>query len=141
MRTRTRDVKKHFNPFPLRAHLLRSALILLSLLAIGAIPFALAQSRSRGTAKPDITKPATQPIPLVTADRWERAHELASGMNPVIIPVFIVTNTNDIGPGSLRQAILDSNASPPPPPGTSNLIVFNISRLRRPDDHARYAAT
>lgn len=25
---------------------------------------------------------------------------------------FTVTNTNDIGPGSLRQAILDANASP-----------------------------
>ena len=41
--------------------------------------------------------------------------------------VFTVTDTDDSGPGSLRQAILDSNASPPPPPGTSNLIEFSIS--------------
>src|SRR5437870_4632219 len=27
---------------------------------------------------------------------------------------FTVTNTNDSGAGSLRQAILDSNANPPP---------------------------
>ena len=41
-------MKKQINP-SIKAHLLRSALILLSLLAICAIPFALAQSRSRGT--------------------------------------------------------------------------------------------
>jgi hypothetical protein len=35
----------------IKAHLLWSALILLSLLAVCAIPFALAQSRSRGTTK------------------------------------------------------------------------------------------
>ena len=34
---------------------------------------------------------------------------------------FVVTNTNDAGPGSLRQAILDANASP----GT-DVIGFNI---------------
>jgi len=38
---------------------------------------------------------------------------------------FTVTNTNDSGAGSLRQAILDSNANPPPP-NTTNLIQFNI---------------
>ena len=34
---------------------------------------------------------------------------------------FIVTNTNDSGPGSLRRAILDANAR-----GGGDLIVFNI---------------
>jgi hypothetical protein len=41
-------MKKQINP-SIKAHLLRSALILLSLLAICAIPLTLAQSRSRGT--------------------------------------------------------------------------------------------
>jgi len=41
-------MKKQINP-SIKAHLLGSALILLSLVAICAIPFALAQSRSRGT--------------------------------------------------------------------------------------------
>ena len=41
-------MKKQINP-SIKAHLLWSALILLSLVAICAIPFALAQSRSRGT--------------------------------------------------------------------------------------------
>lgn len=36
-----------------------------------------------------------------------------------------VTNTNDSDAGSLRQAILDSNANPPPP-NMTNLIQFNI---------------
>ena len=49
-RTCTRDVKKQINP-SVKAHLLRSALILLSLLAICAIPFARAQSRSREATK------------------------------------------------------------------------------------------
>src|SRR5437870_3611035 len=38
----------------IKAHLLWSALILLSLLAVCAIPFALAQSRSRGTSKQNV---------------------------------------------------------------------------------------
>lgn len=37
--------------------------------------------------------------------------------------VFTVTNTNDSGPGLLRQAILDANNSPETP----HTIVFNIS--------------
>src|SRR5205823_5657085 len=41
----------------IKAHLLWSALILLLLLAICAIPFALAQSRSRGTTKQSVAKP------------------------------------------------------------------------------------
>jgi hypothetical protein len=71
-------------------------------------------------------------------NRWQksgwviRAREitrrLPNGVSKVRFPfafVFTVTNTNDIGLGSLRQAILDSNANPGPP-GTTNLIEFNI---------------
>src|SRR5438094_4807671 len=45
----------------IKAHLLWSALILLSLLAVCAIPFALAQSRSRGTTKQSVAKPNAVP--------------------------------------------------------------------------------
>jgi hypothetical protein len=50
---------------------------------------------------------------------------LVCGISPVLQarPLAItVTNTNDLGPGSLRQAILDANASP----GTDE-IVFDLS--------------
>lgn len=43
---------------------------------------------------------------------------------PVIVTVFTVTNTADAGPGSLRQAILDANAS-----ADSSQIVFAIPPL------------
>jgi len=121
-------MKKQTNS-SIKAQLLGSALILLSLLAICAIPFALAQSRNRGSVKPNATNPATQSIPFATAGLWETVHDFANRGQKVATPflVFTVTNTNDIGPGSLRQAIFDSNVNPPPPPGTTNLITFNIS--------------
>ena len=56
---RTRDVKKQINP-SIKAHLLRSALVLLSLLAICAIPFALAQSRSGGNIEPSVANRVDQ---------------------------------------------------------------------------------
>jgi hypothetical protein len=39
--------------------------------------------------------------------------------------LFVVTNTNDSGPGSLRQAILDANNQTNPP---GALITFNIPK-------------
>src|SRR5213593_874802 len=48
-------MKKQIHP-SIKAHLLWSALILLSLLAVCAIPFALAQSRSRGASKQNVTQ-------------------------------------------------------------------------------------
>lgn len=42
--------------------------------------------------------------------------------NLVSAATYTVTNTNDSGPGSLRQAILDANANTP----VSDLIEFNI---------------
>jgi N-acetylneuraminic acid mutarotase len=50
-------MKKQINP-TIKAHLLRGAFYLLVLLAVCAIPFALAQSRSRGNTSPSIAKPA-----------------------------------------------------------------------------------
>ena len=44
--------------------------------------------------------------------------------------VFVVTTTADSGPGSLRQAILDSNAAT----GGTNTIDFAIPGTGRPDD-------
>jgi hypothetical protein len=52
-------MKKQKNP-SIKAHLLWSALILLALLAVCAIPFTLAQSRSRGTNKPSAAQPTFQ---------------------------------------------------------------------------------
>jgi parallel beta-helix repeat protein len=44
-----------------------------------------------------------------------------SPCEPVALPTFVVTNTNDSGAGSLRQAITNANADP-----DLNLISFNI---------------
>src|SRR5438093_5987184 len=52
-------MKKQIHP-SIKAHLLWSALILLSLFAICAIPFALAQSRGRGTTKQSVTQAASK---------------------------------------------------------------------------------
>ena len=49
-------MKKQINP-TIKAHLIRGAFYLLLLLAVCAIPFALAQSRSRATAKQIAAKP------------------------------------------------------------------------------------
>src|SRR6266487_1890976 len=54
-------MKKQINP-TIKAQILRSAFILLSLVAICAIPFALAQSRSRGTTKQSVAKPLGKPL-------------------------------------------------------------------------------
>jgi hypothetical protein len=44
----------------------------------------------------------------------------------VVLSTFVVTNTNDSGPGSLRQAILNSNATNPSTTGGTSDIVFDI---------------
>src|SRR6266481_1548388 len=59
-------MKKQINPTT-KAHLIRGAFYLLLLLAVCAIPFALAQSRSRGTAKPGVTAVKT-PQSIVPAN-------------------------------------------------------------------------
>ena len=54
-------MKKQINP-TIKAHLIRGALYLILLVAVCAIPFALAQSRSRATAKQIAAKPTNQTV-------------------------------------------------------------------------------
>ena len=58
-------MKKQINP-TIKAYLIRSAFYLLLLVAVCAIPFALAQSRSRGTTKQSVAKPVTPPSNSLT---------------------------------------------------------------------------
>src|SRR5258705_5595754 len=70
-------MKKQINP-SIKAQILRSAFILLLLVAVSAIPFALAQSRSRGTAKRSVAASAIRVDRTLTfADRvaYQRAIE------------------------------------------------------------------
>src|SRR5262249_18837242 len=60
---------------------------------------------------------------LSTGDTSEFSLDVASS---AVIPPFSVTNANDSGPGSLRQAILNSNATPLAALSAPNRIVFNI---------------
>jgi hypothetical protein len=75
-------MKKQINP-TVKAHLIRSAFYLLLLVAVCAIPFALAQSRSRGTTKQSVAKPnglaATNLPPLTKSiSAWGARPNLAS---------------------------------------------------------------
>src|SRR6059058_6409805 len=70
-------MKKQTNP-SIKAQILRSAFILLALVAVSAIPFTLAQSRSRGTAKRSVAASAMRADRTLTfADRvaYQRAIE------------------------------------------------------------------
>src|SRR5438105_9938496 len=70
-------MKKQINPTT-KAHLIRGAFYLLLLLAVCAIPFALAQPRSRGTAKRSVAASAIRADRTLTfADRvaYQRAIE------------------------------------------------------------------
>ena len=71
-------MKKQINP-TIKAHLIRSAFYLLLLVAVCAIPFALAQSRSRGTTNPGVIKPTLLPnltsrIPTMPTTQAVRAN-------------------------------------------------------------------
>src|SRR5438105_11931217 len=75
--TRAKTMKKQINP-SIKAQILRSAFILLALVAVSAIPFAVAQSRSRGTAKRSAAASAIRVDRTLTfADRvaYQRAIE------------------------------------------------------------------
>src|SRR5882724_11640856 len=77
-------MKKQIHP-SIKAHLLWSALILLLLVAVCVIPFALAQSRSRGTARRTVTKQSAGQLMPVSPDAASSALVTAPGKRPVQI--------------------------------------------------------
>src|SRR6266404_4995810 len=87
-------MKKQINP-SIKAHFLRSALILLSLLAICAIPFALAQSHSRGKNinSPQQNIPARAPLQPSAA-----THETRVGLEAGLQGLTEFRAANEITP-------------------------------------------
>ena len=83
-------MKKQTDP-SIKAHLLRSGLILLSLLAICVIPFALAQRNS------------VKQNNLQYGDASSETNVVETALAPS--NTITVTNTNDSGAGSLREAL------------------------------------
>src|SRR5438034_9606337 len=83
-------MKKQINP-TIKAHLIRSAFYVRLLLAVCVIPFALAQSRSRGTAKQSVTKQSAgqlmpvSPFAALPADAASSALLAPPGKRPVQI--------------------------------------------------------
>jgi len=86
-------MKKQINP-TIKAHLIRSAFYLLLLMAICVIPFALAQRN--GTSQ-SVTKLGSASKGLVRVG------------NALPATIILVTNTNDSGPGSFRDALAVAN--------------------------------
>ena len=70
-------------------------------------------------------------LSLVAPSPAAAAPSQAGQVPQVILAIFTVTNTNDSGPGSLRQAILDANAS-----AGADTITFAIGASRQPADHS-----
>ena len=80
-------MKKQIDP-TIKAHLIRGAFYLLLLLAVCAIPFALAQSRSRGTAKPGVIKPTVLPNLTSLSSTISTTHAVPA--NPDFAPAGVI---------------------------------------------------
>src|SRR6266404_5705742 len=104
-------MKKQINP-SVKAHLLRSALILLSLLAICALPFALAQSHGRGINNrsvanrtdqsqfptKNINSPQQNIVSRATRQPSAATHETRVGLQEGLQKLMEFPNANEITP-------------------------------------------
>ena len=82
------------------------------------------------TLSATVTSDHADPTPANNSDLETTTVTSAGGRT------IAVTNTNDSGPGSLRQAIAESNADS----GDRDTIVFNIPGAGVHDDHAAVSA-
>ena len=80
-------MKKQINP-AIKGHLIRGAFYLLLLLAVCAIPFALGQSRSRGTTKPGVVKPTVLPNLTSLSSTISTTHAVPA--NPDFAPPGVI---------------------------------------------------
>src|SRR6516165_10204114 len=115
-------MKKQINP-TIKAHLIRGTFYLLLLLAICAIPFALAQSRSRWTAKRSVATPNPE------------TKDVSRATGPVVLPgpeSGVVGNRN--GPALPRTSqiplansgTIGGHILPvPPPPGVPQVVLYD----------------
>ena len=119
----------------IKAHLLRSAFYLLLLLAVCAIPFALAQSRSRGTAKRSVATPVAKANVVAKTEDVPRATgpvTLPNAASGIVVPSTtgcIVVN-GDFETGSLPPWTDTGDTSftgvgPPAIPHSGNFALFS----------------
>ena len=80
-------MKKQINPTA-KAHLIRGAFYLLLLVAVCAIPFALAQSRSRGTARGTVARPTVLPNLTALGLAVPKTHAVPA--NPDFAPAGVI---------------------------------------------------
>ena len=80
-------MKKQINP-TIKAYLIRGAFYLLLLLAVCAIPSALAQSRSRGTARGTVARPAVHPNLTSLSSTISTTHAVPA--NPDFAPAGVI---------------------------------------------------
>jgi len=70
-----------------------------------------------------ILEPDTFAAPIISENLGTRLPDISANVASLEMIVFDVTNTNNAGAGSLRQAILDANANA----GGTDIITFNIA--------------
>jgi N-acetylneuraminic acid mutarotase len=114
-------MKKQINP-TIKAHLIRSVFYLLLLLAVCAIPFALAQSRSRGTTKPGAIKPMLLPT-------------LTSRISTVPKAPAVPANPDFAPPGMLEKqfSTLRTDGTVALASGAGSALVRNLAAPLFPD--------
>jgi hypothetical protein len=121
-------MKKQINP-SIKAHFLRSALILLSLVAICAIPFALAQSHNRGTNHESVVNRTQQwQFPTKNIDSPEQNIASTAPLQP-----SVATHETRVGLGAGLQGLTEFRAAneitprietvSPVPPTRSSLMA------------------
>ena len=74
--------------FTIKRHLIRGAFYVLPPLAVCAIPFALAQSRSRDTTKPNVLKPTVLPNLTALSPSISKTHAIRP--NPDFVPPGVI---------------------------------------------------
>ena len=106
---------------PLSAHLIRGAFYVLSLMAVSAIPFALAQ---RNAPNQSVAKLESASKGLTRAGKALPAN------------IIVVRNTNDSGPGSLRGALGAANDGDTiDATGVAGTILLTSGELQIPQRH------